>query len=96
LRILRQALLARVPGPEVKTPEQPPFQPKTQSGKVASGKPKSASVPSKKALPRESAEVWKSNYFLRNPQADENRDGKLTWPEYKAYREKFDPAPAGK
>ncbi|MDG2131672.1 MAG: sulfatase [Fuerstiella sp.] len=41
-----------------------------------------------------SAEVWKAKYFVKHPKADANRDGKLTWPEYKAYRAKFDPEPA--
>ncbi len=40
-----------------------------------------------------SAEEWKDKYFAKHPKADANNDGKLTWPEYKAYREKFDPEP---
>jgi hypothetical protein len=39
------------------------------------------------------AERWKDKYFAKHPEADANQDGKLTWPEYKAYRAKFDPAP---
>ena len=96
LRILRRELLTRVPGPDVQAPAQPPFQPKPQSGKGTSDKTNASSVPSQKPSPTESAEAWKTKYFLRNPQADANRDGKLTWPEYKAYRAKYDPAPPAK
>ena len=44
--------------------------------------------------PKANAEAWKARYFAKHPQADANKDGKLTWPEYKAYREKYDPPPA--
>lgn len=43
--------------------------------------------------PKADAEAWKDKYFAKHPQADANKDGKLTWPEYKAYRAKFDPVP---
>ena len=46
--------------------------------------------------PKTNAEAWKDKYFAKHPQADANKDGKLTWPEYKAYRTKFDPEPAKK
>lgn len=39
------------------------------------------------------AENWKDAYFRKHPAADTNKDGTLTWPEYRAYREKFDPPP---
>ena len=39
------------------------------------------------------AEAWKDQYFKKHPAADANKDGKLSWPEYKAYRAKFDPPP---
>jgi len=44
--------------------------------------------------PKANAEAWKDKYFAKHPRADANKDGKLTWPEYKAYRAKFDPEPA--
>lgn len=43
--------------------------------------------------PNSNAEAWKDKYFAKHPEADANNDGKLTWPEYKAYRAKFDPVP---
>ncbi|MEM7233044.1 MAG: sulfatase [Planctomycetota bacterium] len=47
-----------------------------------------------KAAPsKSSAEVWKDKYFKRHPQADANKDGELTWQEYKAYRATLDPVP---
>lgn len=49
--------------------------------------------PAKPANPKPSAETWKDTYFAKHPQADSNKDGTLTWPEYKAYRAKFDPEP---
>jgi len=44
--------------------------------------------------PDTSADAWKDKYFAGHPEADANNDGELTWPELKAYREKFDSAPA--
>jgi hypothetical protein len=38
------------------------------------------------------AEAWKDKYFAKHPDADANKDGTLSWPEYKAYRAEFDPA----
>ncbi len=46
--------------------------------------------------PKADANAWKDKYFAKHPKADANRDGKLTWPEYKAYRAKFDPEPKKK
>lgn len=43
--------------------------------------------------PKANAETWKDKYFTKHPKSDSNKDGKLTWSEYKAYREKFDPDP---
>ena len=43
---------------------------------------------------RLSRDKWKAKYFTKHPAADANNDGKLTWPEYNAYRAKFDPEPA--
>lgn len=39
-----------------------------------------------------SAEEWKNLYFERNPAADANGDGQLSWPEYRAHKEKKDGA----
>ena len=44
--------------------------------------------------PKASAEGWKEKYFAKHPEADANKDGTLTWPEYKSYRAEFDPEPA--
>tara|TARA_Y100001934_G_scaffold170296_1_gene202166 strand:+ start:1353 stop:3236 length:1884 start_codon:yes stop_codon:yes gene_type:complete len=35
-------------------------------------------------------EIWKENFFKKHPQADANRDGKLSWPELQAYKKKLD------
>ncbi len=43
--------------------------------------------------PKADAEAWKDKYFAKHPQADTNKDGKLTWAEYRAYRAQFDPDP---
>jgi len=41
--------------------------------------------------PRKSAaETWKDTYFGRHPDADVNKDGKLSWPEYKAHKKALD------
>lgn len=34
------------------------------------------------------AEAWKDTYFKRHPDADSNKDGTLSWPEYKAHKAK--------
>ncbi len=52
--------------------------------------------PKKSGNPKADAEAWKAKYFAKHPEADANKDGKLTWPEYKAYRAKFDPPPVKK
>ena len=36
------------------------------------------------------AEKWKAKYFAKHPDADANRDGKLSWPEYKAHKAQRD------
>lgn len=41
--------------------------------------------------PAANPEAWKDKYFAKHPDADANKDGRLTWPEYKAYRARFDP-----
>jgi hypothetical protein len=32
------------------------------------------------------AEYWKNHYFKKNPKADANKDGKLSWPEFHAHK----------
>lgn len=34
-------------------------------------------------------EAWKDKYFEIFPEADTNKDGDLTWPEFKAHKEMF-------
>ena len=53
-------------------PPQPPW------------KPKQAAKPKAEA----DSETWKDKYFEKHPDADANKDGRLSWPEYKAYRAK--------
>ncbi len=79
LAAFRKELKSRVPAAGSEVPPQPPFQPNKTT--------------QKKSAPKLSAEAWKDQYFAKNPAADANKDGKLTWPEYKAYRAKFDPVP---
>jgi arylsulfatase A-like enzyme len=35
-------------------------------------------------------EEWKDAYFKKHPEADANKDGELSWPEYKAYKSKVE------
>ena len=79
LQKFRGELKERVPAAGTKTPPQPAFKPKQQVAKTQQ--------------PVKSAAVWKSEYFKKHPAADVNKDSKLSWSEYKAYRTKFDPAP---
>ncbi len=46
-------------------------------------RPSAGSAP---AEGKNDAELWKDRYFSRNPQADTNGDGKLSWVELKAHR----------
>ena len=78
---MRQQLLKRVPGPESSIPPQPAFKPKV--------------VATKKAPSKSDAEAWKNKYFKRHPQADANKDGTLTWPEYKAHKSALDALQSG-
>lgn len=75
----RKELKSRIPATGSELPPQPPFQPNKTT--------------QKKSAPKLSAEAWKDQYFGKHPAADANKDGKLTWPEYKAYRANFDPVP---
>ncbi|HBU58928.1 MAG TPA: hypothetical protein DEB48_03700 [Verrucomicrobiales bacterium] len=77
LNMFRQELKSRIPVAGSGLPPQPPFKPK--------------STAANKTDPKQSAEAWKTKYFTKHPAADTNKDGKLSWPEYKAYRAKFDP-----
>ncbi len=59
------------------------------TAKLESMTPKTTpeSAPSKKALSAESAnEIWKDTYFEKNPAADANQDGELSWPELQAHK----------
>ena len=48
--------------------------------------PKSRPAP---APTKEDAEAWKDAYFKKHPDADANKDGTLSWPEYKTYKAKL-------
>jgi hypothetical protein len=51
-----------------------------------------ARIPKSKPAPKPTkadAELWKDEFFKRHPQADTNRDGKLSWPELKAHKAKL-------
>ena len=41
-----------------------------------------------------STEAWKDQFFKDYPQADANKDGELSWPEYQAFKKKLDAAKA--
>ena len=79
LTSFRKALRSRVPAPGSVIPRQPVFQPKKPTAKKQDSK--------------QDAEAWKDKYFSKHPAADANKDGKLSWQEYKTYREKHDPPP---
>lgn len=82
LEAFRKELQSRVPSSGTEIPPQPAFVPK-----------KTTKPPTRTGSPVKDAEAWKAEYFNKHPTADTNRDGKLSWPEYKTYRSKFDPAP---
>jgi len=67
---------------------------KARLPKPGSIPPQPAWQPKKPTNPKTGVEAWKDKYFAKHPDADTNNDGKLTWPEYKAYRAEFDPVPA--
>ncbi len=46
-----------------------------------------ALLPEPQPEPKLTAAQWKDRYFTKHPDADENGDGTLTWPEYRAHRE---------
>ncbi len=56
--------------------------------------PQPAWQPKNSNRPKADAGAWKDKYFARHPEADADKDGTLTWPEYKTYRAKFDPEPS--
>ena len=78
---MRKQLLKRVPTPESNIPPQPAFKPKV--------------IATKKTPSKSDAEAWKNKYFKRYPQADANKDGTLTWPEYKAHKSALDALQSG-
>ena len=78
---MRKQLLKRVPTPESNIPPQPAFKPKV--------------IATKKTPSKSDAEAWKNTYFKRYPQADANKDGTLTWPEYKAHKSALDTLQSG-
>jgi arylsulfatase A-like enzyme len=41
-------------------------------------------------LTKTADEIWKDKFFRKYPHADGNRDGTLSWPEYKAHKAKVD------
>lgn len=43
----------------------------------------------KTGSPEKNAEYWKDRFFQRHPDADADQDGQLSWPEYKAAKEKI-------
>ncbi len=50
-----------------------------------------ARLPGPESTPKKSAdEIWKDRFFRKHPKADANQDGRLTWPEHKAYKSKLD------
>ena len=78
---MRKQLLKRIPTPESNIPPQPAFKPKV--------------IATKKTPSKSDAEAWKNTYFKRYPQADANKDGTLTWPEYKAHKSALDTLQSG-
>lgn len=79
LTTFRKQLASRIPAAGADVPRQPAFQPKTLVAKTPTVKP--------------DGEAWKDKYFGKHPAADANKDGELSWPEYKAYRSRFDAEP---
>ncbi|MDF1852445.1 MAG: sulfatase [Verrucomicrobiales bacterium] len=43
-------------------------------------------IPKSIPEPETSAEDWKDGYFKKHPEAETNRDGKLSWPEFRAHK----------
>ncbi|MEE2640483.1 MAG: sulfatase [Planctomycetota bacterium] len=72
---------------DLATPPQPEAAGNSNKGPGKTG--------GKKSGPQD-AEKWKAAYFKKHPAADANRDGKLTWPELKAYRQKIGELPSKK
>ena len=52
--------------------------------------------PKQAAEPKRDAEYWKNQFFEKHPEADVNKDGTLSWPEFKAHKAELDAAGAGK
>ena len=45
---------------------------------------------SKKSVTERDGEYWKNKFFERFPDADTNRDGTLSWQEYKVHKNKIE------
>ena len=45
-------------------------------------------IPSRPLSEKEKAARWKAQYFKKNPAADTNKDGQLSWPELNAHRKR--------
>ena len=73
----RQQLQSRLPQPGF-IPPQPAFQPKV------------AAQPRTADETKADAEAWKDKYFAKHPDADVDKDGTLTWPEYKKHKAALD------
>jgi len=86
----RKELRSRIPASGDDIPKQPPFKPKQPAVQKTEGKTVNSNAPNG------DAEVWKKRYFSKHPESDSDGDGKLSWPEYKSYRAKHDPPPAGR
>ena len=90
----RQELMSRIPSSESGVPKQPAFKPKQTAGKKVNENRGEENRPAKSS--GGNAEAWKNLYFSKHPEADSDRDGKLSWPEYKSYRAKHDPPSAAR
>ena len=77
--------------------ETPAYASKRESfrAKLAARLPE-PSPPSEPPSAQSGAEAWKDKFFGWHPKADTNRDGALSWPEYKAYKATLDAKKAAK
>lgn len=86
LKSFRQQLANRIPSATDKVPNQPV---KPTNGNKA-GKANKSKTSNPKDSTKKDAEYWKAQFFKRHPEADVNRDGKLSWPEHKAHKKKLE------
>lgn len=94
LAVYRTQLMSRIPASGDEIPRQPIFKPKQNAGQKLGVKAGERNATAKS--PASGAEAWKNRYFLKHPEADNDRDGKLSWPEYKSFRTNHDPPSAGR